>query len=124
MNSSGAAGVILVSDVLDKSSYQNLQEWIGLVDKYSQDAPLILMGNKSDRATRDISKAEADVEVDKFNLTYFEVSAKSGDNVDQAFMHLIKEIKKSKSKIELLDPKQKKPNQGNGASKDPNCRTS
>jgi Ras-related protein Rab-2A len=54
---------------------------------------LTLVGNKNDlEADRAVSVEEAQAFADQHNLIYLETSAKTGNNVDAAFINTAKEI--------------------------------
>jgi len=68
------------------------------------------LGNKADLADkRVVEKSTAEKFAKDRGLHYFDVSAKEGTNVNQAFMEMAKDIKKLR-----LDPLQ--PNHGGGGS--------
>jgi len=92
--SRGAQGIVVVCDVTNKRSYESMSYWIGKIqEKASKDSVSIVVGNKIDLDSKqEISKFEAQERVEKFNLPYFEVSAKSGENVNESFMFLVREM--------------------------------
>ena len=45
----GANGVILVFDKTDQKSFENIESWRSEVEKYSDNAIKIMVGNKSDQ---------------------------------------------------------------------------
>lgn len=51
---------------------------------------MMLLGNKSDLADRQIAYEEGKAFADKFKMLYYETSAKEGTNVEIAFLDLIK----------------------------------
>jgi len=64
---------------------------------------MIVVGNKADLdSERKLSKVEASTKVKQFNLPYFEVSAKTGDNVNEALMYLVREIREEQIRIEKV----------------------
>lgn len=54
----GAQGIILVFDLCDKKTFQDIKDWMAEVEKYSTKNPAIfLVGNKSDLyAERQVSR--------------------------------------------------------------------
>ena len=104
-------GFIIVYDISNTESFDKLDYWIEQIKTNSQEfAKMILFGNKSDIIEeRKISKEEGEQYAKNNNIHFFEVSAKEGTNVNQAFEYFIKDIlncfspaeksKKRKSKI-------------------------
>ncbi|EFC37378.1 rab family small GTPase [Naegleria gruberi] len=101
----GCAGVLVVYDMTDSESFQNVQKWITNIEKNTSpqdDITVLLVGNKADLADERMVKTE---EANAFckNTScvvdrVFEVSAKSGQNVNDAFMALVEAIHKKKRK--------------------------
>lgn len=100
----GALGAILVFDLTNRDSFNNVKEWMCMVkEKSNTPITMILIGNKSDLVNdRIISEREAYEFAEKNDLTYIETSTKSGDNVDNAFGELNTIIYK-KIKNNLID---------------------
>ena len=98
-------GIILVFDVTDKRSLESIPEWIKDIQQYaSEDVVTIIVGNKIDLdSERKVSVFEAKERAKEFNLPYFEVSAKSSQNVNDSFMALVNEITQGKIRnVELV----------------------
>ena len=86
---SGAAGAFIVCDVSRDETIQNLEEWIQVFRGVNKEAPVILLGNKSDLVT-DIETAKGKIGriADKYGLKYHMTSAKTGDHVEESFNEL------------------------------------
>lgn len=85
----GATGILIVYDVTHPPSFHHVENWINSVQK-SQDGtprPIILVGNKCD-LTRSVQRETAEALVKRYDLPYFEVSAKTGANVTESFSAL------------------------------------
>lgn len=93
-----AEGIILVYDITDRNSFLHIEEWTKtIIDNKKKDAMVILVGNKIDLAeSRTTSYEEALFFCKKYDFKYFEASALSGENVDNAFEFLAEEILKYK----------------------------
>ena len=91
-----AQGVMIVFDVTNKKSFDDLRFWIkSLNDQLYEDIkliPIIIIGNKTDVPKRIISKEVAKEFSDKNEFQYFETSAKTGDGVDHAIRELVKKV--------------------------------
>jgi len=92
----GAHGIIIVYDVTDKESFNNVKNWVGEIDKYAADGVnKLLVGNKCDLASKKVvSTDEAKELADSLNMRLLETSAKNAHNVEEAFHTMVGEIKK------------------------------
>ncbi|KAL6042523.1 GTP-binding protein ypt1 [Balamuthia mandrillaris] len=90
----GAHGVILVYDVTDQVSFNNARQWLTEIERYACGQVVkLLVGNKSDLTTKRVVDYVTGKEfADQFNLPFLEASAKDGNNVETAFLTLVKDI--------------------------------
>ncbi|MHA1593705.1 MAG: Rab family GTPase [Candidatus Baldrarchaeia archaeon] len=93
----GAAGAIVMYDITNPRSFENVEKWCGDVREHCGNIPCILVGNKIDlkderKVTTDMGKSLA--EKLKFNA-FIESSAKTGENVHEVFQRLTREMLKS-----------------------------
>lgn len=90
----GSHGVILVYDVSDFLSFQNLSQWIKEIERYSsENITKLLVGNKSDLVDqRKISFEQGKDFADILNLDFIETSARNSQNINQTFLTLTKKI--------------------------------
>ncbi len=102
----GTKGALLVFDVTRKDTYENIPRWIMelLNNNQKRKVPMILIGNKSDlrgSLYKTIPSEHGENYAKELSLwsgydvPYIETSAKFGDNVDQPFETLIKQIIKA-----------------------------
>ena len=91
----GAHGIILVYDITNHMSFQNLDIWLEEVEKHgASNLTKILIGNKCDlQDMRQVDKQEAMNKAEDSGMPLLETSAKDGINVEKVFLYLIKEIK-------------------------------
>ena len=107
-----ALGAILVFDLTNRQSFDDLNVWFNdLSTLCAPNAYIILIGNKVDlEEERQIVESEANAFAQRYDLVYLETSAKNGNNVEEAFVRLGKEIyRKVKSgEIKTVKPVSKK----------------
>lgn len=85
----GAHGVILVYDVTDSTSFQNVKKWYTDVKSSSDNIEGIIIGNKMDLNTdRQVSTQNLEELSSELGLAAFETSALTGENVELAFKDL------------------------------------
>lgn len=91
----GAHGIIVVYDVTESESFNNIKQWLHEIDRYAcEGVNRLLVGNKSDLTTkRQVEHNAAKEFADSLNIPFLETSAKSAINVEQAFMTMAGEIK-------------------------------
>ena len=88
-------GVIIVYDITDKESFDNIKQWLFEVDQWCGDnVSILIVGNKSDLADRrEVSYEEASSFAEELQIEYIETSAKNATNIDEAFHRMAKTIK-------------------------------
>eukprot|EP00112_Aurelia_sp_Birch-Aquarium-sp1_P026481 Seg940.12 transcript_id=Seg940.12/GoldUCD/mRNA.D3Y31 product="Ras-related protein RABE1a" protein_id=Seg940.12/GoldUCD/D3Y31 len=95
----GAMGIMLVYDVTSESSFNNVNGWLENIDhNAAADVCKIMVGNKSDAnlEEREITEARGKERAEECCLPYYEASAKTGNNVTEAFLELASQIKQQK----------------------------
>ncbi|XP_076915023.1 ras-related protein RABD2a-like [Bidens hawaiensis] len=91
----GAHGIIIVYDVTDLESFNNVKQWLSEIDRYaSENVNKLLVGNKCDlNESRAVSYDTAKEFADSIGIPFMETSAKDATNVEQAFMAMSADIK-------------------------------
>jgi Ras-related protein Rab-1A len=91
----GAHGIIIVYDVTDQDSFNNVKQWLNEIDRYASDnVNKLLVGNKSDLTANKVVPTEtAKAFADEMGIPFMETSAKNAINVEQAFMAMAASIK-------------------------------
>ena len=81
-------GIIIVYDVTNRNSFESLKFWIDSIENNNnlenKKMPAVILGNKIDISDRQVNENEAEEFAKSRNHKYFEVSAKSGNGVDES----------------------------------------
>ncbi|CAF0921972.1 unnamed protein product [Brachionus calyciflorus] len=82
-----AQALLLLYDVTNQSSFDNVRAWLSEIRQYAEeDVVIMLLGNKVDKANRIITKEQGEKLAKQFEVSFMETSAKTGQNVELAFM--------------------------------------
>lgn len=91
----GAMGILLVYDVTDESSFNNIRNWMRNIEQHASDnVNKVLVGNKSDldQSRRAVPYAKGKQLADEFGIQFFETSAKENINVDEVFQSIARDV--------------------------------
>mmetsp|Transcript_14373 Transcript_14373/g.29120 ORF Transcript_14373/g.29120 Transcript_14373/m.29120 type:complete len:205 (+) Transcript_14373:65-679(+) len=95
----GAMGIMLVYDVTNEATFQNIQTWMRAIDQHaSESVNKVLLGNKADSSgglveRRCVSAERGQALADQFSIRFFETSAKNSINIEEAFYAIARDIK-------------------------------
>ena len=86
-----AVGGLIVCDITRKETFDKIDYWVEALTRVSGRIPLIILANKSDLASESqITEEMLREKASKFDFTYFMTSARTGQNVEEAFLKLAK----------------------------------
>ncbi|MHA1985310.1 MAG: GTP-binding protein [Promethearchaeota archaeon] len=93
----GANGALLLFDLTNKSSLEQIDDWVDIFRESTPDLPIMFLGTKLDLADLVIVEdKEAIIFKEKYGfLDYIKVSSKTAENVNLAFQLLVNEIIKA-----------------------------
>jgi small GTP-binding protein len=90
----GAHGALLIFDLSRAETYQEIQKWLNEFRTFAgENVPFILIGNKVDLIEdigEVVERAEARSFAENEGSIYIDTSAKTGENVEDAFQRLTK----------------------------------
>ena len=90
----GASGIILIFDVTNINSYENIKKWIiEIKEEISDKVSIVLIGNKIDNVNgRKITREQGDKLAGEIGVKFFETSAKTGEGINESVFFLVKKI--------------------------------
>jgi len=90
----GAQGIMVVYDITDRDSFDNIKSWMHEIEKYAQENVIrVLVGNKNDLGDkRKVSVEEGEALAKQYGILFFETSAKNANNIDMTFQAVAKLI--------------------------------
>jgi small GTP-binding protein len=85
----GAQGVLAVCDVTRKQTLDDLDDWVAAVLKVTGNVPITYLANKADlKDQMDVTEADIRRAAESHRAPYLYTSAKTGQNVEEAFAKL------------------------------------
>ena len=102
----GKDGILVVYDITNRQSFDDINFWLNEIkEKANKNTVLLLVGNKCDlEDERKVSFQEGKDFADNNGIKFIETSAKTNQNVDEAFEILIDEvIKNNKDILKKID---------------------
>ncbi len=100
----GATGIMLVYDVTQARSFENINKWLRNIDDHaSDDVVKMLIGNKCDMDDkRCITRARGEALAREHAISFLETSAKNNINIEKAFFEMARLVLK-KTPLNPLD---------------------
>ncbi|XP_030570386.1 ras-related protein Rab-26 isoform X1 [Drosophila novamexicana] len=91
-----AHALLLLYDVTNKTTFDNIRAWLGEIREYAQeDVVIVLIGNKADCSSseRQVKREDGERLGREHNVPFMETSAKTGLNVELAFTAVARQLK-------------------------------
>jgi len=109
----GAEGILLVYDITDKTSFEDVKTWMAQIEQFAENVcNKVLVGNKCDlEDDRAVTRDEGEEMAKNYGINFYEASAKSNLNIAEAFGDLAKQVLKRKvytKKLDVKTPKKEK----------------
>ena len=83
--------VFLIYDISVKASFDNIPSWITFI-RTIENTNLVLCGNKTDISEREVKKEDGEALAQKEGILFFEISAKTGDNIKNMFYSSVADL--------------------------------
>ena len=83
--------ILLVYNITDESSFLAVNDWIKEIKKYEVNPIIVLVGQKCDLENRIINEERGRELANELGVEFFEISAKTGYNVEELFKYLIQQ---------------------------------
>ena len=98
-----AQALIVMYSVDNRSSFENIKNWIDEIYKYVEKSYYVLVANKIDidDCQREVSQSDGMNLAKLYKIPYFEISAKKGINVNLPFEHICKKLYEKSNIIPL-----------------------
>ncbi|XP_013407230.1 ras-related protein Rab-26 isoform X6 [Lingula anatina] len=95
-----AHALLLLYDITSKSSFDNIRAWLSEIREYAQDDVVImLLGNKADSTQeRRVRREDGEKLAKDHGVAFMETSAKTGMNVELAFMAIARDLKNKQTR--------------------------
>ena len=105
----GSHGIILIYDITNRRTFENVQKWISQIrEETSQNVVIYLIGNKIDmKEERKVSTEEGKKLADELGLPFMETSAKEGININEVFDDIVERVDKVFGNIPTATKKNK-----------------
>lgn len=102
----GAMGILLVYDITNEKSFENIKTWIKNIEQHaSADVEKMILGNKCDMEDkRKITKEQGEQLAKEYNVKFMETSAMNRTNVEKAFTEIASDIKSKMDQREVAAP--------------------
>lgn len=88
----GTHGAMILFDLTEKTTLAHVQQWYDEVKAVCGPIPMSIIGNKSDLPYKEKMVERASALADSLQVKFYKASAKTGENMQEAFLDLSKII--------------------------------
>lgn len=88
----GADAAIIMFDITDNKSYENINTWLKEIKYVKPDIPIVICGNK-------IEYANKKFKFNNFKIQYYDISVKSKYNCEKPIQYLLSKLCDKKSTL-------------------------
>ena len=120
----GAHGIILIYDVTNLQTFENVKNWITSIrEETTTNVVIYLAGNKIDKdeKEKEVKTENGQKIADEYKIKFYETSAKDGINVNTVFEDLVQDIDDTFSKLEATNKGETKNKLYNGRTQKKCC---
>lgn len=97
-------GTIVVYDITSRESFDHVRQYCAEIRQLAAPGvPVLLLGNKCDRHGRVVSEAEGRALAAELQVPFFETSAKTAHNTEQAFRKIVEDVIVHRASARQLD---------------------
>lgn len=90
----GGNAAIVMFDVTNQASFENIHAWILDIKKVCNDIPIVVLGNKVDITDKKVNPEDISPVIQKYQCTYYYVSTKTNYNLEKPFLSILRYLKK------------------------------
>ena len=100
-----ANGILLMYDISDKDSFNNIENWMETINENSgSKMSIVLIATKCDlKEDRKITKEEGEELAKKFGLHFYETSSKNNINIKEAFYDIDNQVIEKNKRKKIFD---------------------
>lgn len=91
----GAGGIVFMYDTSRMESFKNVKKWYKIVEaeRGTENLPMLLVGTKIDKVKKEVPRVSAESFAEKHKMDFYEVSSRSGEDVDKIIPGMATKIK-------------------------------
>lgn len=104
----GTHGAMILFDLTQKTTLAHVQQWVDEVLSTAGKIPIIVIGNKSDLPFKENIDQRAEALCQNLGYPYVKTSAKTGAQMEDAFLTLSRQIMQDYERLQRMDKGEQK----------------